>query len=124
MEYCEGLTLQHLLMNVEINLSKDEKTKMIKQILEALSYIHEQNLIHRDLKPSNIFLDKNFIVKLGDFGLATTKEKKENFEDNKSLSRDISKDYFRTMSGGVGTPLYASPEQKKAGKYNEKVFFF
>lgn len=123
MEYCEGLTLQHLLANFEISLSKDEKIKLIKQILEALSYIHEQNMIHRDLKPTNIFLDKNFIVKLGDFGLATTKEQKNNQDDFKSISREGLKDSFRTMSGGVGTPLYASPEQKKAGRYNEKVIF-
>lgn len=128
MEFCEGLTLQHL-MNSETILNFEEKMKMIKQILEALSYIHEQNMIHRDLKPANVFLDKDLNVKLGDFGLATTttttKEKKEhNLEENKSMLKDSFKDSLRTLSGGVGTPLYASPEQLKPGKYNEKVFYF
>ena len=124
MEFCEGLTLQHLL-NSLTELSKEEKNSMISQILEALSYIHEQNMIHRDMKPANIFLDKDFNVKLGDFGLATTNEMKDfNIEETKSFSKDTAtKDYinFKTLSGGVGTPLYASPEQAKAGKYNEKV---
>ena len=41
-------------------------------MVDALHYLHNMGLIHRDLKPSNVFLDKNYNVKLGDFGLATT----------------------------------------------------
>ena len=41
-------------------------------------------MIHRDLKLGNIFLDENQNVKLGDFGLATTTQKKrEDIEKNK-----------------------------------------
>jgi len=123
MEFCEGLTLQHCL-NSEKVLTWKEKMDLISQILDALIYIHEQNMIHRDLKPSNIFLDKDFKVKLGDFGLATKKEKKEFIvEETKSISKDSVKDHFQTLSKGIGTPLYASPEQQIAGKYNEKVNF-
>lgn len=40
------------------------------QILSVLDYVHSMSVVHRDLKPGNIFLDKNCVVKLGDFGLA------------------------------------------------------
>ena len=123
MEFCAELTLRHLLDSDKPMPPLKEKINLILQILDALIFIHEQDMIHRDMKPSNIFLDKDFKVKLGDFGLATTKDKKElNFEETKSASKDSVKDHFRTLSKGVGTPLYSSPEQQVAGKYNEKVF--
>lgn len=41
-----------------------------KQILEAVKYIHQNSIAHRDLKPSNIMLDKDFNIKIIDFGFA------------------------------------------------------
>jgi serine/threonine protein kinase len=46
----------------------DEKTakQMIKEVLEAVSYLHSRDpaIIHRDIKPENILLDKTNHVKL------------------------------------------------------------
>jgi len=39
-------------------------------VLCSLKFLHEAKVIHRDIKPDNILLDKNFNVKLCDFGLA------------------------------------------------------
>ena len=38
--------------------------------LQALEYLHANNVIHGDIKPSNLFVDKRNWVKVGDFGLA------------------------------------------------------
>jgi predicted ATPase/serine/threonine protein kinase/DNA-binding CsgD family transcriptional regulator len=42
----------------------------VKQVAEALDYIHEQKLIHRDVKPENLLLGRNNEVLLTEFDIA------------------------------------------------------
>jgi NIMA (never in mitosis gene a)-related kinase len=63
------------------------------QICLAIKHIHDKKILHRDLKSQNIFLTKNGLVKLGDFGIA------------KCLNYTLEK--VQTI---VGTPYYLSPE--------------
>ncbi len=44
--------------------------KIFAQICFALKHVHDRQILHRDLKLSNIFLMRNGIVKLGDFGIS------------------------------------------------------
>jgi serine/threonine-protein kinase len=71
------------------------------QVLSALSYAHERGVIHRDIKPANIMVTPSKIVKLMDFGIATTTGKLEN----------------RLTAAGMalGSIHYMSPEQVMAG---------
>lgn len=41
----------------------------MKTLLEAVNYMHKVGFMHRDLKPSNILIDKDFTIKITDFGL-------------------------------------------------------
>ncbi|MBQ0096529.1 MAG: serine/threonine protein kinase, partial [Bacteroidales bacterium] len=51
-------------------MPEDEAVGFIRQIADALSYLHSQNILHFDVKPSNVLLGKNGSAKLIDFGIS------------------------------------------------------
>jgi serine/threonine protein kinase len=103
MEYIEGETLKEYI-DRKGKLKDDEVKIIFTQMLEAVGYVHRQNLIHRDIKPSNFMISKDGSVKLMDFGIAK----------NTDAS---SAEYTQTNTGmQMGTPMYMSPEQIKSSK--------
>ena len=94
MEYVDGITLEQFL---ETKPSKSVRLKIIHQLLDALSFLHERQIIHRDIKPSNILITRNgSVVKLIDFGVSDT-------------------DDYVTFKQPAGSMAYIAPEQL-AGK--------
>ena len=103
MEYIEGETLKEYI-DRKGKLSDEEIKNIFSQMLDAVGYVHDQNLVHRDIKPSNFMLDKKGRIKLMDFGIAK--------------NMDVtSSEYTNTGTNqNMGTPMYMSPEQIKSTK--------
>lgn len=69
-EFVTGKSLRQVLEDGPLELER--AIRIVKEVCEALSYIHSHGLIHRDVKPENIMLtnsDEQETVKLLDFGL-------------------------------------------------------
>ena len=69
LEYCSEGALFHLIHNNKNNfLSEEEIFNYFIQVVNAVYFLHENNLIHRDIKPENLLMNSDNILKLSDFG--------------------------------------------------------
>ena len=99
MEYCEGKDLMDYILSKQ-RLSELESLKYFQQLINALFYLHSQNIAHRDVKIDNMLLDKNLDLKLVDFGLSTK------YADDALLDQPC------------GTVVYAAPEVLDGNEYH------
>lgn len=69
MEYISGNSLKSLLEREGI-LPEATVLRYVRQIGEALRFVHEKNILHLDIKPSNILIDQKGNARLIDFGVS------------------------------------------------------
>lgn len=97
--------------------SKEQKDKILVQILQGIAYLHLHKVVHRDIKPSNILVverpGEGIIPKITDFGLSKRAE-----VDSELLK-------FKNSFAG-GTIEYCSPEQLRGSdiKFNTDLWSF
>lgn len=113
MEYVAGGSLSDR-VGCQGALSEPEATRYIRQVADALTYIHTQRMTHLDVKPANIMLTDKDEVVLIDFGLAKQYDSATGHQTS-STPVGISEGYApleQYMQGGVGefspeTDIYA-----------------
>jgi len=107
MELCEGGELFDAIIE-HGTFSQGDVAIIMRQVLRAVFYMHNNGVVHRDLKPENFLLDSKgpiskTMVKVVDFGLSC---------------RWVQGD--RMMTQKIGTPTYVAPEVLK-GSYGNEV---
>ena len=94
MEWIEGPTLEEVLK--QGIFSRNDRRRLMLEIVEAVAYLHSKGVVHRDLKPSNIMVRQNGLsAVIIDFGLADT-------------------DAFTVVKYPAGTKGYVSERQQQA----------
>ena len=100
-EDLENLSKKYKNMNPPQYIPQSLIIIILKGIINGLLYLHSRNIMHRDITPDNIMIDKNYVVKITDFG----------------ISKMCNLDEF-SKGTIVGKNGYASPEIYKAFFYN------
>jgi hypothetical protein len=102
-ELLEGETLRQRLENGALAVRK--AVEVAVQVARGLAAAHEHGIVHRDLKPENLFLTRDGILKILDFGLARLEKRASDDESTTTAAGG-------TDAGVVmGTVGYMSPEQ-------------
>ncbi|MEO9819586.1 MAG: protein kinase [Paracoccaceae bacterium] len=70
LDFVEGRDLLDIIEDPKDGLNPDEVKHILRKILEAVSFIHDQGILHRDISPDNILLDGDKSPVLIDFGAA------------------------------------------------------
>ena len=89
--------------------SLEDLIRLADQVLEVLSFAHQEGVVHRDIKPENLlWIEKNRKVMVADFGLAAVYH--TIYDEEKAFI--------------LGSPLYVSPEQARGEAVDGRADLF
>ncbi len=109
MEWVPGRLLREVLRD-QRPMPIPRAVAILRQLCDALGYIHGLGVVHRDLKPENVMVDAADRIKLIDFGIA-----------GDVAARRIT---FAKLTQMLGTPDYISPEQVKGQRGDPRSDLF
>ncbi len=112
MEFIEGESLKDVIARE--GRCPDELVGVVMAgMAEALTYAEKMGIVHRDIKPDNVMITKDKLVKLADLGLAVRMGGEQVADEFAVANPDA-------RSKVMGTPMYMSPEQARAGKIDHR----
>jgi serine/threonine protein kinase len=104
LELVEGSELFDKIVDLG-NYSEKDAANIVRQIVSAVEYLHQNGIVHRDLKPENLLSSgegEKEVVKVADFGFA------KNFGEEKLMT-------------SCGSPGYVAPEVLTEDTYTNAV---
>jgi serine/threonine protein kinase len=112
MQLVQGSELSHLIRRAQRNIVPSKRfiplptvISLIRKILDALAYAHENDIVHRDIKPNNVMIeDRSQRPLITDFGVARVSRTRS--ENDRML---------------LGTPMYMAPEQIRSGTVDRRA---
>lgn len=108
MEFIQGPGLNTLIQNRATDRLGDHRLSLIKQMADALAYVHAKGYIHRDICPRNFICSTDIEhIKLIDFGLTVP-----------------ATEPFMRPGNRTGTPLYMAPEIVRRRKTDQRLDIF
>ncbi|KAG9455706.1 hypothetical protein H6P81_000214 [Aristolochia fimbriata] len=104
-EFLPRGSLFRLLHRPNVQIDEKRRLRMALDVAKGMNYLHTSHptIVHRDLKSPNLLVDKNWVVKVCDFGLSRLKH--HTFLSSKSTA---------------GTPEWMAPEVLRNELSNEK----
>merc|ERR1712194_478417 len=88
-EFAQGGDLMNIIKQETAGLNDDQLQNIVRQIMDGLLHLHQNNICHNDLKPSNLLVNGDGTVQIADFGISGT---------------------GRVRLDSAGTPAFMSPE--------------
>ncbi|GMI92587.1 MAPKKK delta-1 [Hibiscus trionum] len=104
-EYLPRGSLYKLLHRSNSQLDERRRMKMALDVAKGMNYLHTSHptIVHRDLKTPNLLVDKNWVVKVCDFGLSRSKHHT-----------------YLSSKSSAGTPEWMAPEVLRNEPADEK----
>ena len=109
MDYIEGISFKTYIANHGGKVSVEDTLNVMIPVLRALTAVHAEGFIHRDVTPDNIYITKDGMVKLLDFGSArySIGDKSKSLDVILKVGYAPKEQYIRRSRQGPFTDVYS-----------------